>query len=85
MICPLCKKYETADLCVACVYDTEALKEIMELKEQLRSIYHRDDDTFRVTFHASCPCDDCTRRYSSITTTLPQFYTGDDLDAPQNT
>lgn len=33
-ICPLCKSHPKADLCVACVYDTEALQEIEKLKEE---------------------------------------------------
>ena len=59
MICKLCKRYVTSDMCTACVYDTEALEEIMQLKDQLRSIYHQSDDTFQVKYHSCCPCDDC--------------------------
>jgi len=53
-VCPLCKKYPKADLCVACVYDTEALHEVERLREALKKakeLIHSEYCSTDCSFH----------------------------------
>lgn len=40
-ICPLCKTNKISDLCSACEYDTNALKEITELEAKVAELHRR--------------------------------------------